>query len=52
MLKKKITTTMLALLCVCSMAFAAVAPVVSADVDAVQVAGGGMSSGGVYEDWA
>lgn len=48
MLNKKITTTMLALLCVCSMALAAVAPVVSADVNAVQVA----SDYEILEDWA
>ncbi len=38
MLNKKITTTILALLCVCSMALAAVAPVATSNVDAVQVA--------------
>ncbi len=48
MLNKKITTTMLALLCVCSMALAAIAPVVSADVNAVQVA----CDLDLYEDWA
>ena len=47
MLNKKITTTMLALLCVFSMALA-VAPVVGADVNAVQVACDDM----FFEDWA
>ena len=46
MLNKKITTTMLALLCVFSMALA-VAPVVGADVNAVQVA----SDFDTFDDW-
>ena len=48
MLNKKFTTTMLALLCVFSMAFAAVAPVATSAVGDVQVA----SDLGLMEDCA
>lgn len=47
MLNKKITTTFLALLCVLSMAFAAVAPVLTPAVEGVQVA----CDFGHIEDW-